>query len=317
MSTERHRITKLVAGVYREVDDALAVEEALEIHVDGAPYAVVMRSPGQDLDLVRGFCLTEGIVTRPAALEAVRRCEEPEGENRVLVTLAAAAASPAAATPTAATAAAAAVERADRLRVSRSGCGLCGRELIEQLHRTLPPLPRQTQLSAEVLLERLRELIQTQRVYHETGGTHGAALYDAAGARLAFAEDIGRHNALDKAVGATMGAGALHRARLALVSSRLSFEMVQKAAAAGVEILAGISAATSLGVRLAARQGMTLVGFLRGDRLNVYTHPERLLGAAPSVQPAMAPACAPPACPEPDCPRAGAGAGAGEPEPPT
>jgi FdhD protein len=145
----------------------------------------------------------------------------------------------------------------------------------------------------------MRGFVQTQRVFRETGGTHGAALYDRLGLRLAFAEDIGRHNALDKAVGAAMRTGDLSRARVALVSSRLSFEMVQKAAAAGIEILAGISAATSLGVQLAARQGMTLVGFLRGDRLNVYTHAERLLDVAEPLDRGVAPACEQPDCPQP------------------
>lgn len=284
MSTERHPTSRISPEGRDEVIDDLAVEEALEVQVDGAPFAVLMRLPGADLDLVTGFCLTEGVASRVEEIESVRRCPDEGGENRVLVTLARRAKRPRAASP--------------RVLFSRSSCGLCGRQLLEETLAELPAVPHRLRIQASSLLSCKETLEASQPVFAQTGATHGAALFGEGCRCLAVAEDLGRHNALDKAIGAVARAGLLDEVRLALLSSRLSFEMVQKAAAVGIELLAGLSAATTLAARLADRQGMTLVGFLRPGRMNVYTHPERVLGDVGVEPPAeLAEPCPSPACP--------------------
>lgn len=219
------------------------MEEALEIWVDGSRFAVTQRLPGEDLDLATGLCLTAGVVDRVEDLGSVTHCSRPGGEHRVLVTCTA-------------------------------------RRATGEARPAPPEVERRLQLTPAALLQCRDQLVAAQPVFAETGATHAAALFDGDCRSLAFAEDVGRHNALDKAIGALARAGRLPEARFAVLSSRLSLEIAQKAAAVGLELLAGVSAATSSAVRLAEGCGMTLVGFLRPGSMNIYAHPARVLGVS-------------------------------------
>lgn len=259
-----HRTLKLKDGEVFTFDDDLTVEEPLEIHVDGLPYAVTMRMPGQDLELVAGFCATEGLVRSADDLLRLEHCAK--GHDRVLVEL----------RPEARERTAACERRRDF--VSKSSCGLCGKEKMEDIYADVPPVSGADAVTmADVL--RLKADFETRKtIFPVTGSTHQAAVYARGGECLAFAEDVGRHNALDKAVGRVLLDGRRADAHLVLVSSRLSFEMVQKAVVLGAQVLAGVSAATTLAAAFAESKNLTLVGFLRRNRMNVYTHRERIAG---------------------------------------
>jgi len=255
--------------------DSLAVEEPLEIRVDGEAVATTMRTPGADADLALGFLFAEGIIAGAADVSAVAHCGRPgeEGFGNVIDVRSAAG------------------MRLDperlldghRVAPISSACGVCGRRSIEDLasrvRRVDParPVPRALVVSAVEAISR------AQPGFVRTGGLHAAVLVGDDGALLAAAEDVGRHNAVDKAIGALvragrLGAGAPAGAGPAVlaVSGRTGFEIVQKAAAAGLPAVASISAPTSLAVDLAAHAGITLAGFVRGGSMNVYSHPERL-----------------------------------------
>jgi FdhD protein len=242
-------------------DDELAVEEPLEVAVDGTPYMITMRLPGEDADLVRGWCLTEGLVEDVSGIKDIRPC--PDVDNRILVELAA----PRHKRNN---------EEAPQVHVSRSSCGVCGKSSLDGLDIPLDPVPRRLRLATEKLFELKKAFEAKMELFPRTGCIHSAALFSAAGELLAFAEDIGRHNALDKAIGKALLQDGKGRAALALLSSRLSYELVQKGGVLGLEIMAGVSAATSFAASLADDLQMTLIGFLRESRMNIYTHPSRI-----------------------------------------
>jgi FdhD protein len=254
--------------------DAVAVEEPLEIRVGGRGVAVTMRTPGHDRELAAGFLLTEGVVRAAAELLDVYACRDlPHGQEGNVVE---ALLSPEARA------------RFDPARLTRhvftaSSCGLCGKATIDAVACVLPPLAAAGAASEAGLFaaaalgswpERLRA---AQPGFDATGGLHAAARFTVRGELVAVREDVGRHNALDKLLGAALWAGETPLGQAGvLVSGRLSFELVQKCWAAGVPLLAGIGAPSSLAVELATAAGMTLVGFLRADRANVYAGAERL-----------------------------------------
>lgn len=254
--------------------DAVAVEEPLEIRVGGRGVAVTMRTPGHDRDLAAGFLLTEGVVRAADELLDVYACRDlPHGQEGNVVE---ALLSPEARA------------RFDPARLTRhvftaSSCGLCGKATIDAVACVLPPLAAAGAASEAGLFaaaalgswpERLRA---AQPGFDATGGLHAAARFTVRGELVAVREDVGRHNALDKLLGAALWAGETPLGQAGvLVSGRLSFELVQKCWAAGVPLLAGIGAPSSLAVELATAAGMTLVGFLRADRANVYAGAERL-----------------------------------------
>jgi FdhD protein len=257
--TERRRVVRYDDGHAVERPDTLAVEEPLEIRVGGEAVAVTMRTPGHDLDLALGFLLTEGVAADAGDVEAAIAC----GDNVVDVAMTDAAATRVVA----------------RRFYTSSSCGLCGKESIDAIRARSPydvsvdpfAIDRRVLTS---LPDRLRD---AQRVFDRTGGLHAAGLFTGDGELLCLREDVGRHNAVDKVVG-----WALQERRLPLtgtvlqVSGRASFELVQKAALAGLPMLAAVSAPSSLAVSLAEELGMTLVGFLRGESFNVYTRPDRI-----------------------------------------
>jgi FdhD protein len=258
--TSRFKDNGLFAAEYN-----LAVEELLEIYIDDSPYAITMRLPGDDISLVTGFCFTEGIIASRDDILEIRHCKAIPGERRVLVYLN--------------------LNRScnlvshERRReyLSKSSCGLCGKSEADEIYSDSPPVQTFHRISLGYILT-LRESFEAgQTIFPLTGSTHSASIFDLRQNQLAFAEDIGRHNAFDKVIGALVNEGKTKDAFLAVVSSRLSFEMVQKAGVLGLEILAGLSAPTSMAVEMAERLNITLIGFLRENSMSIYTHAERIL----------------------------------------
>lgn len=263
----------LRSGGGAAADDLVAVEEPLEIRLAGETVAVIMRTPGEDHLLALGYLYGEGLLTRAEDVSTVFHCGRLGDEgygNTVEV-------SPA-------SGAAIAWERLDASRrggVTSSACGVCGRAAVDDLLAGIAPLPPGPPLPAAAVAQAMEALRRHQPTFEATGGTHAAALWDAAGGLLAAHEDVGRHNAVDKVVGALLlaraGGGAPAPAVLAM-SGRGGFEIVQKAARAGVPVVACVSAPTTLAVAVARAAGVTLCGFVRGARMNVYAHAGRLTG---------------------------------------
>src|SRR5436189_744843 len=247
----------MVASVLRGdgVRDEVAVEEPLEIRVDGQPLAVTMRTPGHDEELAAGFLHGEGLLDRAPAFQP----DPSLAANRVVV------AGPLRRDPGA------------RRFYTTSSCGVCGKGALEEVAVQAPAAPRGPRVPRRLLAglpERLR-----QPGFERTGGLHATGLFDAEGRLLLAREDVGRHNAMDKVVGRMLLDDALPLSgRLLCVSGRLSFELVQKAAVAGGPVLVGVGAPTSLAVSLAADRGLTLAGFARDGRANVYAGDERVSG---------------------------------------
>jgi FdhD protein len=236
-------------------DDDVAVEEPLEIRVDGYPVAVVMRTPGHDGELTTGFLLTERIIPSPAA---IRRLEIRTDENRALVFLR----DDVTLDP----------GRLTRHLFASSSCGLCGKATLEAVFLDIPPLDAAAAMPDErVLLDAPDALRRSQRAFETSGGLHAAGLFAYDGRLVAAREDIGRHNAVDKIVGHAAATSLAPHDHFLLVSGRVSFEIMQKALAARIPLVAGISAPSSLAVDFATRSGQILLGFLRPPRYNRYS----------------------------------------------
>ncbi len=250
--------------------DLLVVEEPLEIRlVYGPPghrrqlsLAVTMRTPGNDEDLALGFLFTEGILQHTEQAAALRWLSE----NTLLVEVLPA-------VPVE-------VERLTRHLFTSSSCGVCGKASIDAVQTVscYYPTPNYPQFSREVIFHLPHRLRQAQAMFEATGGLHATALFGEQGQLVCLREDIGRHNATDKAIGAALRAGETLPLRhyVMLVSGRAGFELVQKAAMAGIPCLAAVGAPSQLAVEMAQSSGMTLIGFLRGERFNIYSHPERI-----------------------------------------
>jgi FdhD protein len=265
--TDVTQVHEWSAGRVEARQDDLAAEEPLEIRTGGRPLTVTMRTPGQDFELAAGFLLTEGMIECPEQIVSIR--ESPDAKftergNIVEVELAPDTKNN--------------LESMKRNFFAASSCGICGKASIESVRnrgvRAVNPVFR---ISAEVLCALPRKLRASQKVFSRTGGLHAAALFSRDGALLAEREDIGRHNAVDKIVGWAVLEKRVPLGDCALiVSGRGGFEIVQKAAVAGIPVVASVSACSSLAVRLARDVGMTLAGFLRGRRFVVYAGGERL-----------------------------------------
>ena len=249
------------AGLRDGSTDVLVVEEPLEIRVDGVPLSVLMRTPGEDLDLAAGFLASEGVVDGLDDLAALAHCPDPNVQNAgniVLATLQ----SGIRLDPSR-------FERARRTTYSSSGCGLCGKASIEQIFLDTPPLERRLGLDPDLVAELPEKLRAAQPRFGATGGLHGAALFTATGEVLCAREDVGRHNAVDKVLGARLRADHWPLAETVLVtSSRAGFEIVQKALVARVGALVAVGAASSLAHDLAVAGRMALYAFVRGGRFN-------------------------------------------------
>ena len=250
-----------------EAEDVVATEEPLEIRVEGRPLAVVMRTPGHDRELTAGFLLTEGIIKAAKDLFDITTCIDPGAAgkgNAVDVALT---------NPSAFDA-----EKLTRHVFTSSSCGICSKASIDLVLKRRKPLSDAVRVEAEMLLSLPQRLAKKQETFRATGGLHACALFDAEGNLLLVREDVGRHNALDKLLGwALLEKRTPLRGHIALLSGRASFEMMQKAHAGGIPIVAAISAPSSLAVEFARESGQTLAGFVRGRSMNIYASPERIV----------------------------------------
>ena len=248
--------------------DLVAREEPLEIRVRGRSVAVTMRTPGHDRELAAGFLLTEGLLQNRDQVVEIAPCLEGSApENTLNVFL-----SPAVDVN---------FEQLTRHVFATSSCGLCGKASIEAVHQHFPPVESCLTVSTEVLAQLPARLRAAQQAFAQTGGLHAAAIFDAQGRLLIAREDVGRHNAVDKVLGAGLLEDRLpFDSHVLLVSGRASFEIVQKALAGRIPIICAISAPSSLAVEFARESGQTLVGFLRDQRMNIYSHPERVVRLA-------------------------------------
>jgi FdhD protein len=276
--TVRKQVTRITVGQPpTSAPDTLVVEEPLELRIAGQALAVTMRTPGDDMDLLAGFLVGEGVIRHREDLLTMRYCSgtDAEGHNTYNVLDAQLASHVPAVSAS-----------MQRSLVTTSACGLCGKASIDDVEITSPYAIADdlVQIDPAWVATLPDQLRAAQRVFDRTGGLHAAALFDiATGELLVMREDVGRHNAVDKVVGWALREDRLPlRATLLLVSGRASFELAQKAAIAGIPAMAAVSAPSSLAVDLAERVGLTLIGFLRGPSMVVYTGVRRVDGSAPS-----------------------------------
>lgn len=263
MSSEessQFEIWKQVSDQRRPVSDDVAREEPLQITVDGTPVAVVMRTPGHDEDLVKGFLLTEGLIK---SLDSVSRIDLENKQNHAYVFLADDVVLDHA--------------RLSRNLFSASSCGICGKASIEAIQQNAPPIESGFKISSDVILGLPDALRAAQEVFSNTGGLHAAALVTADGEILILREDVGRHNAIDKVIGWATEQKINLTNTLLQVSGRVSFEVMQKALVARIPIVSAISAPSSLAVEFARESDQTLIGFLRPPKFNIYSSPERIV----------------------------------------
>jgi FdhD protein len=270
ISSRTVSLTRYEAGTAQPFDDELAAEEPLEIRVEGQSIAVVMRTPGHDRELAAGFLLAEGIIKSARDVFDITTCVAAGAAgkgNTVDVGLAA----PGAFDPA----------KFSRHVITSASCGVCSKTSIDAVLKRRKPLPLDgLRVAPELLLGLPRRLARHQETFKRTGGLHACALFDRSGKLVAVREDVGRHNALDKLLGWALLEKMLPlRESVLLLSGRTSFEMMQKAYAGGVPIVAAISAPSSLAVEFARESGQTLAGFLRGRSMNVYTGAERVVNA--------------------------------------
>jgi FdhD protein len=270
-SVTRVRAAAVRNGQRSERPEQLATEEPMEIRAGGpgqepVQVAVTMRTPGSDFELAVGFLVGEGLVHSPAEVATVRYCDLDPGEPQLynIVT----------------------VELRERFVLEgparnfsvTSSCGVCGKASLDQVEQACHPIAPSAPVAASVVLSLPGRLRQAQQVFDRTGGLHAAGAFRLDGSPVAVREDVGRHNALDKLVGRAFLAGELPLSdHIVMVSGRVSFELVQKAAMAGAGLICAVSAPSSLAVETAERLGMGLVGFVRDAGFNVYAHPERIL----------------------------------------
>jgi FdhD protein len=267
------RVRAIEGGRLIERPDRLVTEEPMEIRVHGAgqdaePIAVTMRTPGHDFELAVGLCRTEGLLERAADLAEVRYCLAAElGQEQEYNVV------------TVATRRPVDLDHHQRVVAASSSCGICGKTTLDEVAITCDPVKPGPRVAASALVAMPHTLRKSQKVFEATGGLHAAGLFSPAGELQVLREDIGRHNAVDKLIGHAVLHDLLPLAdSVLIVSGRLSFEIVQKAAVAGIPVVGAVSAPSSLAVATAERFEQTLVGFLRDGRGNVYTGPERIDG---------------------------------------
>ena len=263
--TKEFPIWRYRKGTVEETPDVVVVEEPLEIRLGGEPFQVLMRLPGWEKELALGFLFTEGIVRDLAEVVTVHFCGTatdpllPPNVVDVMLTEAALA------------------RRGRRhLEVSYSSCGLCAKEAVSEICRKVPPVASTLTISPAALFDLMNRLQESQPIFQATGGTHAVALASPDGRVFIHAEDVGRHNAMDKVIGRAVLTRQDLTGLVALLSGRISFEMALKTIRAGIPILAAVSAPTSMALELARELNLTTVGFVRNQRLNIYTAPERV-----------------------------------------
>lgn len=276
----RTRVTRFAAdGTSLGREDSLAVEEPLEVRVNGSSFSVTMRSPGDDFDLVGGFLVSEGVIWSAEQLASMRFCAGTDENGLQTFNVIDAALSPGTTPPDVGL---------ERHVYTSSSCGICGTASIDAVHKATHfghdhtgRLDDDATWDATLLGSLPDRLRERQKVFDRTGGVHAAGLFSTDGELLCLREDVGRHNAVDKVVGWALREGRLPLRGTALqVSGRASFELVQKAHMAGIPVLAAVSAPSSLAVEHAASAGMTLLGFSRGGGFNVYAGEHRVVAAS-------------------------------------
>lgn len=258
MTDTTARVTVYEGETFTTAIDDLAGEEPVEFRLDETPIAVLMRTPGMEEALALGFCLTEGILLSPQEFDGLEAVEEGRFKIRLAPGIDV--------DP----------EQFRRNTYTSSSCGVCGKASIDAVLIASRPLPAGPRLAPRQVYSAVSGLRTLQPGFAATGGLHGAAIVLPDGSVIGSAEDIGRHNAVDKAIGIAAAARWPIGESMLVVSGRTSFEIAQKAAVAGIPIVAGVSAASSLAVSLAGDLGLTLIGFVRSNRMVVYTHPQRI-----------------------------------------
>ncbi|HEV7241611.1 MAG TPA: formate dehydrogenase accessory sulfurtransferase FdhD [Thermoanaerobaculia bacterium] len=247
------RILRIDGETSTEIDDTLAVEEPLEIRVNDKPVSVTLRTPGDDFDLAAGFLFTESILRRGDDAESYRHWGSPNVvrvalREGVIVDL----------------------QRLQRHFYSTSSCGVCGKTSIDAVRVQTSPIEAKLELARDVIVSLPDQLRAEQKTFDATGAIHGAGIFDANGTLLRIREDVGRHNAVDKVIGSFFREGTALDAHVLVVSGRASFELVQKAVVARIAVLAAVGAPSTLAVDLAREMKLTLLGFVRDGRYNVY-----------------------------------------------
>jgi FdhD protein len=261
-------IVRWKAGRTTHHKDLVAREEPLEIRVRGRNVAVTMRTPGYDAELAAGFLLTEGLIKKRGDVVEIAHCRQGEAanyKNTLNVFLA----------PSVRVN----FDQLTRHVFASSSCGLCGKASIEAVHQHFAPVNSTVQIAATNLVKLVERLRAAQKTFAQTGGLHAAAVFDAKGKLVVSREDVGRHNAVDKVIGHGFLENKLpFDKHILLVSGRASFEIMQKALAARIPLVASVSAPSSLAVEFARESGQTLIGFLRDQTMNIYSRPERIVG---------------------------------------
>jgi FdhD protein len=266
-TTTQHELIHWDKASNREKEKELLGEEPLSIRIQGNPYSVVMRTPGDEVALVAGFCLTEGIIDTPDDCKSMAFCDG-EDSNVIAVTL----------QPARQNHISDVLDR--RGFISQSSCGLCGKELVQDLFQLLRPLEDDIRLDTEMALSCLETITRYQPLRKQTRAAHAAVLYNSKLEFLAAAEDVGRHNALDKVIGKLFLEHKLKQAALLTLSSRISYELVQKAGRARIPIILAISRPTALAVQLASGLNITLASLADGPGLYVFCGAQRLIGTS-------------------------------------
>lgn len=269
-------ITRFIRGQSEELNDRLAIEEPLEMRLEYGPenqrlqknISITMRTPGHDEDLTRGFLFTEGIIRRANQLQSVEHIVRPflnTVDPNVMI---------ARVTPDSDLD----LSKLERHFYTTSSCGVCGKSSIDAIKTVQDRhISREAwKVNASWLTGLPDTLRKSQEVFDSTGGLHASAFFNAGGDLLLLREDVGRHNALDKLIGAALKDAIPLQEGVLLLSGRASFELIQKAAMAGIPVVAAVGAPSSLAVELATEFGISLVGFLKSERFNVYSHPERI-----------------------------------------
>jgi FdhD protein len=263
-------VTRVVGDRIDTTQDVAATEEPLDVRLHGRSFAVIMRTPGRDRELAAGFLMSERVIRSSDDLGAVEHCRHPDERRAHHVVDVFLRGDAAARVP--------GLLENRRAIVANSSCGVCGRATIEELAAEVAPLEDADPIDVSMIRALPDRLRATQHTFDETGGLHGAALFDGGGTLLESAEDVGRHNAVDKVLGARLLEPNDSRPAVLVVSGRVSFEIVQKAWIGGVPIIVAVSAPTTLAIELAREAHIALLGFVRGASLNIYTHASRIAG---------------------------------------
>jgi FdhD protein len=266
----RRPVLRLGPNGQRSRPDSIAVEEPLELRVDGKPLAVTMRTPGHDVELAHGFLHTEGVIGTVDDIRDARYCDSRDDEGRNTYNVLDVGLAPGVPPP---------VTGVERNFYTTSSCGVCGKASLDavRLKTRYSPADDQVRVPYDVLAALPAALRARQQVFDRTGGLHAAGLFTATGELLVVREDVGRHNAVDKVIGwAVLNHQIPARSCILIVSGRTSFELAQKAVMSGIPLLGAVSAPSSLAVDLADESGLTLAGFIRNGSMNVYTHPDRI-----------------------------------------